>query len=89
MRRALPLGALALTALVAGLLVGSAADSGRATAPRATSPAPGNAATTRAMHDLLSRESQKRFPLRSFRAAYENAALGGHRHPGRRRALRR
>ena len=71
-RRALPLGALALTALVAGLVVGSAAETEGDRAARDFACA-WDRADYPAMHGLLSAEAKENYPLRSFRAAYENA----------------
>ncbi len=64
--------ALALTALVAGLVVGSAAETESDRAARYFARA-WERADYAAMHDLLSAGAREDFPLRSFRAAYENA----------------
>ena len=64
--------ALALTALVAGLVVGSAAETEGDRAAREFARA-WDRADYAAMHDLLSADALEKFPLRSFRAAYENA----------------
>ena len=71
-RRALPLGALALTALVAGLVVGSFAESEGDRSARDFARAWARADYS-AMHELLSDGARDRYPQRSFRAAYENA----------------
>lgn len=68
----MPLGALALTALVAGLLVGSLAETEGDRAARDFAQA-WDRADYAAMHELLSEGNRERYPLRSFRAAYENA----------------
>ncbi len=70
--RAVPLAALALIALAAGLLVGSAAETGGDRLARDFARAWGRGDYP-AMHDLLTDEAKQRYPLRSFRAAYENA----------------
>jgi cell division protein FtsI/penicillin-binding protein 2 len=71
--RALPaLGALALAALVIGAIVGSSAESGGEKAAHGFARAWADNDFAR-MHQQLSADSQRRYPLRSFRAAYENA----------------
>ena len=71
-QRALPLAALALVALAAGLLVGSAVEGVSDRAARDFARA-WDRADYRRMHALLTTDSRKRYPLRSFRAAYEDA----------------
>ncbi len=71
--RALPLAALALTALVAGLLVGSAVEGGDDRAARDFAQA-WDRGDYRTMHELLSDGAREQYPLKSFTAAYENAA---------------
>ena len=58
---------------MAGLLVGSAVEGGddRAAGDFAQAWDRGD---YRAMHELLTADARERYPLKSFRAAYENAA---------------
>jgi peptidoglycan glycosyltransferase len=70
--RALPLGALALVAFAGGLTVGSSTESGGEKAAHLFARAWAQNDFGR-MHELLSSTAQERYPLRSFRAAYESA----------------
>jgi len=71
--RALPLGAMALVALTIGLVCGSAFDSSGERAAREFAVA-WTRGDYRSMHDLLDAGTRSRYPLKAFRAAYEEAA---------------
>lgn len=71
-QRALPLGALAATALAAGVLVGSATEGVSDRVARDFARA-WDRGDYRAMHSHLSTVAARRHPLRSFRTAHENA----------------
>jgi len=71
--RALPLGAMALVALTIGLVCGSGFDSSGERAAREFAVA-WTRGDYRSMHELLDAGARSRYPLKAFRAAYEDAA---------------